>query len=472
MSGWETSFNLTIVWLEYSSSCNPRTFSVKAFRFFQLLTLVFAACCYAEEPELNPLVTTQAMVFALPREKAAAFVAGHDLNGYPATGLDALMRLAQRDEARIVADLSVTSISGAGLSRTRDTELRAEAVVDEKGGAFENVKLVYKGMEIYSAFDADNGGMKYIGTFEDGENNEGTAYFVFVRARVSRRAHFLYPAQFPGYPPKDYVRYFISQHDDPEIMFDTNPRLLAITVMKRDVTGVEYTVMDYGYYWGVTDLYNWAVQGGGGKQLSKSTLAGLRAALGKLPALHVQPPFDRLVMVSFMSGRKWVTYSYDSDELPEEMDTIYDLLGTQEKRSADNGHYRYAVTVSLDKGRLEAAAAQKMVPMQVTIKNTTGAEAAFFTNPGGIRIYYKDGAGRKQRIFPSRHHPAPPEPAIRTVLKPGESTVVKVDIPKEVLKDPVAGFVFSVWMAGKGPKSPGCEIFSAEDDLVFPELKR
>jgi hypothetical protein len=109
---------------------------------------------------------------------------------------------------------------------------------------------------------------------------------------------------------------------------DRQDELLAITEFYRNDRAVLlYIVTNNGQEDDVRHVYDWADQVEHSKRMSAPDLRRLSAALARLPVALVSPPIDRLVIISFHVGSRWVTRTYDSAALPEAMREIYLLVG-------------------------------------------------------------------------------------------------------------------------------------------------
>lgn len=63
------------------------------------------------------------------------------------------------------------------------------------------------------------------------------------------------------------------------------------------------------------------------RQLSESDLKNLQTAIQDLPTDNTLPPINRLIIVSYYDKTNWITGSYDSENLPNAMHQIYNIVG-------------------------------------------------------------------------------------------------------------------------------------------------
>jgi hypothetical protein len=86
----------------------------------------------------------------------------------------------------------------------------------------------------------------------------------------------------------------------------------------------------------VRTVYDHAHQSERHKQLVPSAVKGLHSAIAELPSESVTPPIDHLVIVSFQDGTNWVTRTYDSENLPNAMTKIYEIIGERSETKSRN----------------------------------------------------------------------------------------------------------------------------------------
>lgn len=77
----------------------------------------------------------------------------------------------------------------------------------------------------------------------------------------------------------------------------------------------------------VRAVYDWAYQNKSTIQLDDKKLQALRSALQALPPSSLHPPLDKLLILSYRIGNKWVTRLYDKDHLPVSVQEVYEVLG-------------------------------------------------------------------------------------------------------------------------------------------------
>ncbi len=73
------------------------------------------------------------------------------------------------------------------------------------------------------------------------------------------------------------------------------------------------------------------VQASHGRKLTPVEMEKLSVAIKRMPAEPAPPPIHRAVITSFRSGTNWVTRIYDSERLPESLQTIIGIIGVREE---------------------------------------------------------------------------------------------------------------------------------------------
>ena len=64
-----------------------------------------------------------------------------------------------------------------------------------------------------------------------------------------------------------------------------------------------------------------------GTNLTPAQVSGVRKALRELPATYATPPIERLVLLSFQDGNRWVTRSFDFNDRPAALQTLFQIIG-------------------------------------------------------------------------------------------------------------------------------------------------
>lgn len=75
------------------------------------------------------------------------------------------------------------------------------------------------------------------------------------------------------------------------------------------------------------EVYAWATQGGGSKQLSRERMNDLRTAIRALPPSDSPPPLKNLLVVGFKPGLGWTTRVYDRSKLPPVVLQLCEIVG-------------------------------------------------------------------------------------------------------------------------------------------------
>ena len=86
-------------------------------------------------------------------------------------------------------------------------------------------------------------------------------------------------------------------------------------------------------------VYDWAYQNSGTIQLDDRNLQALRAVLQALPPSSSHPPMDKLLILSYKSGDKWVTRLYDKEHLPASVQQAYEVLGASVTDNSGRARY-------------------------------------------------------------------------------------------------------------------------------------
>jgi hypothetical protein len=132
-------------------------------------------------------ITLTVTVIAMPKDKALAFITNSDLNNKPADALKELVAMVEKKEARSVANPSVTLKSGQrSIAEAESITLDAEAVASPAGDKLDvTVSFVYFKNKIITSLTVDNGGVKYLGSFDNaGDKNE--TCLAFIKADMAK----------------------------------------------------------------------------------------------------------------------------------------------------------------------------------------------------------------------------------------------------------------------------------------------
>ena len=95
----------------------------------------------------------------------------------------------------------------------------------------------------------------------------------------------------------------------------------------RPDVAIECRVDTDGKGYTVRAVYNWAYQNSFSIQLDDKKLQAERSALQAVPVSSLHPPMDKLLILSFRIGNKWVTRLYDKEHLPASVQQAYEVLG-------------------------------------------------------------------------------------------------------------------------------------------------
>jgi hypothetical protein len=133
------------------------------------------------------MINTEAVVIALPKDRALKFTTEYNVNADPTGSLKALDQMVQNREADSVANPSVTSRNGQrGTSEAGTTKLEVEPTLGPPGDMIEvNIAFDYKGKRLATAIDARSGEIRFLGTFDSTEDEKSLTYLVFVVVRAS-----------------------------------------------------------------------------------------------------------------------------------------------------------------------------------------------------------------------------------------------------------------------------------------------
>ncbi len=138
-----------------------------------------------------------------------------------------------------------------------------------------------------------------------------------------------------GYPVPTSMRLFVAAQSRGETRLLGTNILTYSTFPAHGRYALQYMVNSDGYEVDVR-ISDFSVQNTRGRKLSAAELGKLSAALLRLPAEPAPPPIHRAVITSFRSGTNWVTSIYDSEHLPESMQTIIGIIGVRaEARSKE-----------------------------------------------------------------------------------------------------------------------------------------
>ena len=103
--------------------------------------------------------------------------------------------------------------------------------------------------------------------------------------------------------------------------------LLVISWFKDASYVLRYRVEENGQSENVRFIFNHASQAGHREALNEDRLGKLKAILPMLPESKAEPPIKRTVHLSFLSGNKWRTETYDAVALPDEFEEVMKILG-------------------------------------------------------------------------------------------------------------------------------------------------
>src|SRR5262249_7299878 len=103
-------------------------------------------------------------------------------------------------------------------------------------------------------------------------------------------------------------------------------RLLVISWWKDRIMVLQYTVTDDGAYESVRDTPR-AKQANRRKTIDEEELKRLIDLLPALPESTAEPPIQETVLVSFQSGKKWRTETYDTANLPDKLEKAMLIIG-------------------------------------------------------------------------------------------------------------------------------------------------
>jgi hypothetical protein len=108
--------------------------------------------------------------------------------------------------------------------------------------------------------------------------------------------------------------------------------LLRISVFTHPSVARQYSVLESGEEFDAREVWNWATQDTVIRQLTPADLQEIRKAASQLPTTNDDPPVEQLVVISFWDGTRWLTRSYDTESLPSEMQSIFEVIHRRENR--------------------------------------------------------------------------------------------------------------------------------------------
>jgi hypothetical protein len=106
-----------------------------------------------------------------------------------------------------------------------------------------------------------------------------------------------------------------------------------------------YHITDDGSFLNGRDVYDWALQASSQTILPPNDLKRLKVLLSALPQSNAEPPIERTVLVSFQSGDKWRTETYDAAALPEAFEKVLLIVG--ERSETKDRHKKKAAIKDL-----------------------------------------------------------------------------------------------------------------------------
>jgi hypothetical protein len=128
-------------------------------------------------------VTVRGIVISLPNSDAEQFSSEHDLTSQPGKSLAVLEGLIAANKAKSIANPAVTTRSGErAVSDSGDAAILEVQPLIAKDGKTAEVRLaiVEQGHRIVSSIEMENGGTRFLGTFQNPVEETRTD-FVFVR---------------------------------------------------------------------------------------------------------------------------------------------------------------------------------------------------------------------------------------------------------------------------------------------------
>ena len=138
----------------------------------------------AAEPSV-PNITIDAMVVALPKDRALQFTTNHNLIAAPSEGLQAIAQLVQQKQAASVANAALTTLPGKRVtSDSGSTTLEAESIVSDAGEIETSLELKCGSAKLSTSFSAPDNGVKFLGAFDSTDKTQDATCFAFVRVRA------------------------------------------------------------------------------------------------------------------------------------------------------------------------------------------------------------------------------------------------------------------------------------------------
>jgi hypothetical protein len=135
--------------------------------------------------------------------------------------------------------------------------------------------------------------------------------------------------------PQEAVRRHLSYHTGPQR--GSHRHLLVISWFRGNGRVVlRYLVEDNGLTDNVRYIYDHLPQDFNQRTLSEDELKQITGLLPTLPESNAEPPIERTVLVSFQSGDKWRTETYDASKLPDEFEKVMLIIG--ERFETKNRH--------------------------------------------------------------------------------------------------------------------------------------
>jgi hypothetical protein len=132
------------------------------------------------------------------------------------------------------------------------------------------------------------------------------------------------------YPVPPGMRLFIGAQSRGETRILGTNILTYSTFPSNGRFALQYMVSSAGNEVDVR-ISDFFAQASHGRKLTPVEMEKLSAALTRMPAEPTPPPIHRAVITSFRSGTNWVTRIYDSERLPESMQTIIGIIGIREE---------------------------------------------------------------------------------------------------------------------------------------------
>jgi len=75
------------------------------------------------------------------------------------------------------------------------------------------------------------------------------------------------------------------------------------------------------------DVFNWAIQASGNKQIEASKMSLIKEQLKEVPNSDSHPPLTKLLIFSFQRDGKWHTRTFDKFKSPASVTRVFQLLG-------------------------------------------------------------------------------------------------------------------------------------------------